>query len=150
MPTPARACSAATLMLQLSKRIAGPTLNESYTRTFSLGKVDAPPDILQLGGTISRDECQAPHDEKFSFLACSWGMPCSSNLRSCCISPQANHVLRNRPPDDITTYAVAHNAALWERLLLCLGAAGLEDARDARCITVLPPPLSAPPARRDV
>ena len=56
-------------------------------------------------------------------------------------SPRANHALRTVPPNHVAAYAVAHDEALWDTLVRCLGGAPADLERDARTLAFLPAAL---------
>ena len=68
-------------------------------------------------------------------LQCAW------LLLAQCASPRANHALRTVPPNHVAAYAVAHDAALWDTLMRCLGGAPEDLERDARALAFLPAAL---------
>ena len=125
--------------------------NEGKTRVFAIGQIDAPPGITQLGEDVWRGDRDAHRafvrawseerlrDEQalLEQLTQLPDLQCAWLLLAMCASPRASHVLRTVPPDDIAAYAVAHDAALWDMLLHCLGGTGPE----ARCVAFLPAAL---------
>ena len=176
-PTPARARPARDMVVAAVEAHCGIASNEGKTRVFAIGQIDAPPGITQLGEDVWRGDSQPPAQRGVVVLGTPIGHPafvrawseerlrdeqalleqltqlpdlqCAWLLLAMCASPRANHVLRTVPPDDIAAYAVAHDAALWDTLMHCLGGAGPEDAEDARCVafwaaSACKAPLGAP------
>ena len=84
------------------------------------------------------------------FLISSPDLQCAWLLLAECASPRANHVLRTVPLDHVAAYAVAHDAALWDTLMRCLGGVSAEFEPGARALAFLPAALGgAWPTGRD-
>ena len=141
--------------------------NHGKTRIFGWSNAPAPPEVADLGPDVWRGN-KPPHQRGFVVLGAPIGHPafiqawaderlqerrllhelpelpdlqCAWLLLALCASPRANHALRTLPPSEVAGYAAAHDAALWDTFLSCIGGAPEHDAHAAWLIAGIPATL---------